>query len=172
MRSDSADQKKDRHGMVTMYILCSSCDFMLYISMETGPATLSPVAEVEPCSTSAFWSRRPPATPCDSTATGRGAVVGRWSLRFWYCESAFRWCTCMCRALVRLRGTQRLSSAHPPSALPRSYARCGVLHSIVHGRVCSFLLLRSHISHRSLFSLPLGGAQRDALYLCQIASVM
>ena len=61
---------------------------MLYISMETGPATLSPVAEVEPCSTSAFWSRRPPATPCDSTATGRGAVVGRWSLRFWYCESA------------------------------------------------------------------------------------
>ena len=63
---------------------------MLHISMETGPATQSPVAEVEPCSTSAFWSRRPPATPCDSTATSRGAVVGRWSLRFWYCESAFR----------------------------------------------------------------------------------
>ena len=38
--------------------------------------------------TSAFWSRRPPATRCDSTATGRGAVVGRWSRRFWYCESA------------------------------------------------------------------------------------
>ena len=56
---------------------------MLHISMETGPATQSPVAEVEPCSTSALWSRRPPATPCDSTATGRGAVVGRWSLRFW-----------------------------------------------------------------------------------------
>ena len=62
----------------------------LYVSMETGPATQSLVAEVEPCSTSAFWSRRPPATPCDSTATGRGAVVGRWSLRFWYCESALR----------------------------------------------------------------------------------
>ena len=62
----------------------------LHISMETGPATQSPVAEVEPCSTSAFWSRRPPATPCDSTATGRGAVVGRWSLRFWYCESALK----------------------------------------------------------------------------------
>ena len=63
--------------------------------METGPATQSPVAEVEPCSTSAFWSRRPPATPCDSTATSRGAVVGRWSLRFWYCESAFRaWSHC------------------------------------------------------------------------------
>ena len=76
--------------MVNMYIHVVPAKIMLYISMETGPATLSPVAEVEPCSTSAFWSRRPPATPCDSTATGRGAVVGRWSLRFWYCESALR----------------------------------------------------------------------------------
>ena len=64
MRSDSADQKKDRHGMVNMYYVVPA-KIMLYISMETGPATLSPVAEVEPCSTSAFWSRRPPATPCD-----------------------------------------------------------------------------------------------------------
>ena len=89
MRSNSADQKKDRHGMVNMYYVVHA-KIMLYISMEIGSATLSPVAEVEPCSTSAFWSRRPPATPCDSTATGRGAVVGRRSLRFWYCESAFR----------------------------------------------------------------------------------
>ena len=86
MRSDSADQKKDRHGEHVV-----PAKIMLYISMETGPATQPPlVAEVEPCSTSAFWSRRPhqrhPAR--DSTATGRGAVVGRWSLRFWYCESA------------------------------------------------------------------------------------
>ena len=66
---------------------CSSCEnhaLQYDISMETGPATQSLVAEVEPCSTSAFWSRRPPETPCDSTATGRGAVVGRWSLRFWW----------------------------------------------------------------------------------------
>ena len=54
---------------------CSSCDFMLYISMETGPATLSPVAEVEPCSNSAFWSRRPPATPCDWSRGCRRSLV-------------------------------------------------------------------------------------------------
>ena len=47
---------------------------MLYISMETRPATQSLVA----------------ATASDSWATGRGAVIGRWSLRFWYCESALR----------------------------------------------------------------------------------
>ena len=61
---------------------------MFHISMETGLATQSPVAEVEPCSTSAFWSRQPPATPRNSPETGRGAVAGRRSLRFWYCESA------------------------------------------------------------------------------------
>ena len=81
MRSDSADQKKDRHGMVNMTLYSHNivpAKIMLYISMETGPATLSPVAEVEPCSaqlTSAFWSRRPPAIPCDSTATVQ--VAGR-----------------------------------------------------------------------------------------------
>ena len=83
MRSGSESLKKDRQ--YTMW--CAK--IMLHISMETGPATQSLVAEVEPCSTSAFWSRRPPAAPCDSTATGHRAVVGRWSLRFWYCESAF-----------------------------------------------------------------------------------
>ena len=44
--------------------------------METGPATQSPVAEVEPCSTSAFWSRRPPATAPRQVA-GLSSVVGR-----------------------------------------------------------------------------------------------
>ena len=54
MRSDSADQKKDRHGMVNMYDVVPA-KIMLYISIETRPATQSLVAEVEPCSTSAFW---------------------------------------------------------------------------------------------------------------------
>ena len=53
MRSDSADQKKDRHGMVNMYYVVPA-KIMLYISMETGPATLSPVAEVEPCGAGAL----------------------------------------------------------------------------------------------------------------------
>ena len=99
MRSDSADQKKDRHGMVNMYYVVPA-KIMLHISMETGPATMLPVAEVEPCSTSAFWSRRPPATPCDNTATGRGAVVSRRSLRFWYCESAYA-CTVQARCACK-----------------------------------------------------------------------
>ena len=78
---------------------CSSCEnhaphfygnvkLGLHVSMETGPATQSPVAEVEPSPTSAFRSQRPPAAPGDSPATSRGAVAGRWSLRFWDCESA------------------------------------------------------------------------------------
>ena len=44
---------------------------MLCISMETRPATQSLVAEVEPCSTSAFWSRRPCTTMHD-VRFGRG----------------------------------------------------------------------------------------------------
>ena len=82
---------------------------MLHISMETGPATQSSVAEVEPCSTSAFWSRRPPATPCDSTATSRGADVGRWLLRFWYCESAFRVSTGITIGLPKVLAFQELN---------------------------------------------------------------
>ena len=48
----------------------------LHISMETGPATQSPVAEVESCSTSAFWPRRRPATTPRQVA-GLSSVAGR-----------------------------------------------------------------------------------------------
>ena len=72
-------QWKCRHGEHVV-----PAKIMLHISMETWPATQSPVAEVELCSTSAFWSRRRPATPGDRS---RGC---RWSLHFWYCESALR----------------------------------------------------------------------------------
>ena len=90
MRSNSAHQKKDRHGMVNMYYVVPA-KIMLYISMETGPATLSPVAEVEPCSTSAFWSRRPPVhrrhpATAPRQVAGLSSVVGRCV----FGESAFR----------------------------------------------------------------------------------
>ena len=57
---------------------------MPYLSMETGPVTQSLVAEVEPCSTFAFWSRQPPATALWHVA-GLSLVAV-----FLYCESALR----------------------------------------------------------------------------------
>ena len=50
---------------------------LLHVSMGTGPATQSAVAEGdELSSTSAFRSQRPPATSGNSPATGGGAAAG------------------------------------------------------------------------------------------------
>ena len=76
----------------------------LHISMETGPATQSPVAEVEPCSTSACWSRRPPvhapATPWPATAPRQVAGLSSVAGRCVFGESAITACISLVTILV------------------------------------------------------------------------